>query len=1451
MSRKKIFCFASTAILLATLLVGRLWRNTAENSAATSGARVSSPITARSLPIHNKLKGMARKAASAEWFMHQRTYPLGYLPPDAEIKAVEDMRQRMIPELRAQGLALAKSAAAQLNWEPLGPGNIGGRLRGIVVHPTNPNIVYVGSVGGGVWKSTNGGATWASTMNDLITLNISALAMKPGDPNTLYAGTGEGYFTGDCLPGRGILKTTDGGQTWKRLHVAQGLNSPFITEIVVSPADPNVVYASGRKAVPNNVSLPAETVPDPGVSAIFKSTNSGETWQDITAGKGIEHDTQTQFDEFATDVVVSPTNANVVYAAFGIFASGGIWKSTNGGQSWSRLTNGLPDPAQPNQGYNRIELTLAPSNPEVLYASFSYRQKQGDTSPLKDSAMLGIWKTTNGGQNWTQVTTPLSTAKRNLDDNLTTALGSQGYYDNAIIVHPTDPNTVFVAGLDIYKSTDGGNTWAQKSMWTGPDDAQGNPQGLPYVHADHHEFAFDLSTNPPTLYNGSDGGIARSRDLGNTWEVVNRDLGVTQFYAFSVHPTNPKVLIGGTQDNGTPMTIDGTLNNWFEAAGGGDGWQAYFDFNNPSTLYTSIYGVNIFRLNYDYNTGQIITFQRVGRTDGSNGITQEDADGAGFFAPYEMSSTNPNVLVVGTYRLLKTTNRGDSWTAISGNSSGPPIVTLALAEGNDNIIWFATGNAEIIKTENNGQSYTEVTGGNLPQRFVTDIEFDPSNNSTVYLTYSGYGSPHVFKTTNAGGNWTDITNNLPDTPANAIQVHPQQPNTLFLATDIGVFVSEDGGQVWQPSATGFPTVQTVALVLDTKQNRIYAATHGRGVHSAALTGTGGTAALNLNVSELTIQLPSGTTKSTQFNLGNTGTATLNYNITATGPAGNNGFTARINGGENKFIPPLPKFDFAAANAAHDATPPRRAHIAAAAPASPLQLWGSAVADLLVFDDGDNAADDFLGFGPNSPNDFFWLNSFTPSGFGFRLEAFDFYMRTEDASANPVYVAVYDANGNTLAQANLTLATARNGSWYTITVDNTPSFRDGERFSLLVGASRFIPFPAGTDVDAAVPNQSYYYNPNNNSYININTISGFQNAAFLIRAKGTKTGVANQPPIARGSISKSQAVVNETLTFDASQSSDPDGQITQYRWEFGDGSASNLTVATHAYSQPGTYAVRLTVTDNQGATGQVQGQVTITGGNNQAPIARAQISPNPALINQNISFNGATSSDPDGQITQYLWSFGDGTTSPQSVTTHAYAQAGTYTYTLTVTDNGGAIGQTSGQITITATPSRLTVSPVNGTVAVGGAQTITVTFDAQGLAEGNYQGQLSITSNGGNLTLPVRITVSNAVHVAENNSDLPRAFVLEQNYPNPFNPETMIRYSLPSAGEISLLIYDVRGRLIKMLAAGSKAAGEHVVHWNGRDNDGQPVASGVYFYRLEAVSTTGATTSLTKKLTIMK
>jgi len=836
------------AICLAFLLIGMAWLShtskplivttqPAEQVGPQSGAVL---IEKDSAPIRYKLPGLIRKAKSIEWFVEQRTFPTGTVPPDADLKALEYVRVQMLPALRQKRLAKGSAPVLlgqTLSWIFRGPGNVGGRVRGLVVDPTNINVIYVGSVSGGVWKSTDGGLSWFPTMNDEASLNVSALVMKPGEPMTLYAGTGEAFLNLGYLPGRGVFKTIDGGQTWMRLHEANGLKTSFITELAISPANPSIIYASGRKAYPSPNNPSGETTPDIGLNAIFKSTNEGLTWTDITTGKGIDH-VSGSFDDIPADLVVSPLSPDTIFAAFGLFSgAGGIWKSVNGGQTWTRLRNGLPDPLTLNNGYERIELAMAPSNSRVLYASFSYNKKSGDTNSLADAELLGIWKTVDGGANWTKVTTPLSTAQININGGRKTALGQQGWYNNTIHVHPTDPNTVFVGGIDIYKSTDGGNSWQQITLWV-------SGRGFPYVHADQHVFTFYTGTNPPTLFAGNDGGIYKSADLGINWRELNNSLGVTQFYFFAAHPTNPNILLGGSQDNGSPMLVNGGINDWGDLTSG-DGGPAYFDEEFPSTVYASIYNLGMRRYtSFDYTTGNYIR-KDIGYIGGANGITQADMDSAAFFGPYELSPNNSAVLVLGTYRVLKSTNQGDQWTPISARlAPGAPISTVAIASGNDNIVWAATKNARIFKTENNGASWTEVTRSNLPNRFVSDIEFQPSSGSAVYLTYSGYTtaqygkSVHVFKSTSAGGTWTDITNNLPDVPVNTIEVHPSNSNLLFIGTDIGVFLSDDGGATWEPANNGFPATQVVAIKLNTTTDRIVAATHGRGVFDARLSTVG-------------------------------------------------------------------------------------------------------------------------------------------------------------------------------------------------------------------------------------------------------------------------------------------------------------------------------------------------------------------------------------------------------------------------------------------------------------------------------------------------------------------------------------------------------------------------------------------------------------------------------------
>ncbi len=1474
------------------------------------------PSHARRLPIQRKLSGAQRRAESAEWFLSQRTYPLGYIPKDAEIRAVEDLRTRMIPDLQARS-SLQKSAAASLSWESHGPGNIGGRLRGLLIHPNNPNVLYAGSVSGGVWKSVDGGANWSPTMNDLITLNISALAMKPGDPNTIYAGTGEAYFSADALPGRGLLKTTDGGNTWRRIHVAQGLNSPFLTSIAVSPAHPNVVYASGRKASPS-VPLPAESVPDPGVSAIFKSVDSGETWQDITSGKGIEHNPQIESDEYAAQVIADPTDANIVYASFGLYAPGGIWKSSNGGQTWSRLTNGLPDPSLPNLGYERIELALAPSNTNVLYASFSYSRKAGDTSTLPERAMLGLWKSTNAGQSWTQVATPMTTSILNQNYGDLTALGTQGTYANAVAVHPTDPNTVFVAGLDIYKSTNGGNTWSQVSLW---EENAAQREGFPHVHADHHVLVFDPSTNPPTLYNGSDGGIARSRDLGASWSALNKYLGVTQFYFFAAHPDNPSIMMGGSQDNGTPMLFDGLLNNWSDVTGG-DGGPAYFDYNNPSNVYASVYRVTMMRATVNFATRQFSNVKNIGYTDGSNGITQDDVKGAKFFAPYEMSPNNPNVLILGTNRILKTTNRGDSWTPLS-NALSVPFVAVAIAEGNDNVFWVANSQAQIFKTEDGGATYANVTGANLPNRYVTDIELDPSNAGTVYLTYSGYGTPHVFKSANAGASWSDITNNLPDAPANALQVHPQNSNQLFLGTDIGVFMSEDAGQTWQPAGNNFPTVQVVAIQINLKTNRVYAATHGRGVYSAQLSGSGA-AVLNVAASEIAIQAKPGQTGAANFAMANTGGAELTFNIATSGGQANsavgsaNGEKASLRGSNAPLetILPFQKRAKHFENASHAAATP------AFALAQPSALRGN---DVLVLDDGNTGPDGFIGEGPNSFLSFYWMNQFDLAQ-DFQLEAIQVYMRTEAQSSNTVEIAVLDGNFKDLARGSVDLGLAQNGDWYTITLNNPISFKSGERFYLEMGANYAIEYPAGADKNAQAPGKSFHYNWAAGQYEAIGALAEYANGAYLIRAAGTKGGGStNQPPVAKAALSKSQANVNEPITFDASQSSDPDGQIVQYAWDFGDNNSSNQKVAAHAYAQAGNYLVKLVVTDDKGATGQVVGLVTIaSGATNRLAAAPASgtIAPGGTqTINVTFDAQGLAEGEYQGQIS--ITSNGGNRTLPvrikvSSNTTMVAELAyddGTpkRAYNWPQAGQGSAVRFTppsasaklrqakifftdiaaGNQVNLrvladaNGKPGSAMHGPVAVTVAATGWNTIDLSAanisingdfyvmieyngaskpffgseDTQPLAKRSWdfdgQNWVLFDSEDYLIRAVVEYTTT-SVEERDDTNSAPTTFALSQNFPNPFsanesfgNAETTIKYQLPQSATVELAVYDLNGRRVATLASGVQNSGEHRVHWNARDQLGQRVASGIYFYRLEAATPQGMAAIRTKKLTLLK
>ncbi len=587
-----------------------------------------------------------------------------------------------------------------------------------------------------------------------------------------------------------------------------------------------------------------------------------------------------------------------------------------------------------------------------------------------------------------------------------------------------------------------------------------------------------------------------------------------------------------------------------------------------------------------------------------------------------------------------------------------------------------------------------------------------------------------------------------------------------------------------------------------------------------ITGSG-TAVANVNSDNIAINVEPGQTASENFILSNSGNAELNYQISVDQPqpAG-----AKFNA-ENFALKSRPFGTLVMNNSSRS---PKVVSSKSNNLKSTTTSVNSLTAgnDILVLDDGDDSPDTFLGF--NNGQTFTWVNEFDLTGYSFSLENIKVYMQTEDAFSNYIYLSILDKNLSEISGSYISLDLSTAGKWFTISLDHPINFNDGDKIYILVSTYySFIDFPAGFDLNANIKNKSYYME--NDTLYNINSQSQFANGAFLLRAIGTKTiSGTNQNPVAIATLNPTETNINEPISFDASSSYDNDGTIVNYSWTFGDGNTSNQKTITHSYSIAATYNYQLTVTDNNGATDNVSGQVKINPtSTNKKPTAIATISKTHALINEEITFDASSSYDTDGNITSYLWDFGDGTNSNQATTTHSYTQANTYNCILTVTDNDGASNDATGQIIISDTYPFLTLNYTSGSLATGEQKTIEVSLDATNLNVGKYQAHINITSNGGNIAIPVSITVDQAIFVDEKAFTIPD-YNLAQNYPNPFNPTTTIKFDLPQKAFVTLKVYDIIGREVAVLLREDKSAGTHKFQF-----DAGKLSSGIYFYKIIA------------------
>jgi len=719
-------------------------------------------------------KGEERETPPEDWFVSQRVTH-GGIPIGAREEAAAQATALALvtPQLEPQ-LAAAR-------WRFVGPSNIGGRVVDIAVDPVAPDTIYIAAATGGIWKSTDRGARFTSIWPIVNPQAMGALVIT--SDGTLFAGTGEANPGGGSITygGSGVYRSTDGGATWQLMGLA---NSGATGRLAIDPTNPQHIFA----AMAGDLYNPST---DRGV---YESTDGGSTWNLVLVG---DNDTTG-----AVDLAIDPTNPNRVFAAmwdhlrepdlrtYGGVGSG-VYRSTDGGSTWQRLTNGLPA-SGPTIG--RIGVALAASNPQRVYAIIN------QTNGL----FQGFYRSENGGNSWTKLPT---------SGTLSGAQSTYGWWFGRVWVDPLNQDHVFGAGVYLCESKDGG------SSFTG----QFSP------HADDHAMAWDLKV-PNRVYLGNDGGVYRSDVNGSNdqWTAgVNQPY--TQFYSVDVSEQDDHRIVGGAQDNGANRSYGGTRWNTYI---GGDGEEALIDPVDQDLVYgCSQYGVCSRSTN-----GGTTTFDFTSATVSTR---------RNWFTPVQFDPGNPAVMYYAGDRVNRSVDHAVHWSVISPDLTGGPgrdpsypfgtVTTVAGAKTDPNRVMAGTDDGRLWFTTNLGVNWTRVTDSDVPGTWVTRVMVDPVNASVAYATFSGFRSgvmlPYVLKTTDGGATWTSIVGNLPQAPVNDIVV---VGSTLYVATDVGVFRSTNGGATWLTAGRSLPNVPVTDLEYRAASNSLYAATFGRGIFMLSL-----------------------------------------------------------------------------------------------------------------------------------------------------------------------------------------------------------------------------------------------------------------------------------------------------------------------------------------------------------------------------------------------------------------------------------------------------------------------------------------------------------------------------------------------------------------------------------------------------------------------------------------
>ncbi|NOY07208.1 MAG: hypothetical protein GXO82_11380, partial [Chlorobi bacterium] len=687
----------------------------------------------------------ASKAFQRElWFYSQRAWPDDRIPADA-IERVAELRKT------ASFQKPASSPYSYSPWRSIGPspgrygtwGNISSRIPAIAVDPNHPGRLYIGAANGGVWRSDDDGAHWTPLTDHEVSTAMGAIAIDPDNSDVIYAATGEATYSGSSYGGMGILKSTNGGQTWTWLRNGLPLGA-VISRIRIRPSNHDeIITAHGN-------------------SGIYLSTDAGNSWRRMYGPR-------------TDDIFYHPLDDNILIAS----GPGGIIRSTDAGRTWRKFGTGVPNA-------KRTHVDICRRRPDVLYAS-TYGEPKG--------AKVKVYKSNDGGMTWVQ------------KGDSVNFKGNQAWYDFYVRAHPVDPDIAFVGTIEIFRTTDGGETWQELSR-----GYSGGP-----VHVDQHFLEFHPD-NPSVIYVGNDGGIYASSNLGESWRNLNRGLTLTQFYRIAADPQDPDHVLGGTQDNGTQQTFGDVV---WGGAFGGDGGEVAFSKTDSKLILGETQNGGVMR-----------------STDGGfswkaarSGFTKSEK--AAWVAPIIPAPRGGSKFYHGRVSLYVTNNAGTLWKNVADSVFGKNVIH-EMAISSDEKFWYVTNNRTVKLSVDEGRTWMLISQG-LPNRKITSIYTHPDSGKVVFVTLSGFGGEKVWRTAYKGTGWFSVSGNLPQVPANDIVLDPDDPDRhWYVATDIGVFVTENAGKTWAELSTGLPNTVVLHLDYNRSGKLLRAGTHGRGVWEMAV-----------------------------------------------------------------------------------------------------------------------------------------------------------------------------------------------------------------------------------------------------------------------------------------------------------------------------------------------------------------------------------------------------------------------------------------------------------------------------------------------------------------------------------------------------------------------------------------------------------------------------------------